>query len=134
MKQTILLVEDEQPLVRLYQQVFERHSTYTLLVAQTKEQGIELAIKHRPKLLLLDLIIPERPGEMVAYDRRVGFDLLADLRQHPKTRQLVVFVFSNIDTHEDRIRSEELGVAEYLVKAAETPASVIEKVHQYVTV
>lgn len=131
MNPTILLVEDEQPLIRLYQQVFQRHSDYRLLVAQTKEEGIKLALQHRPSLMLLDLIIPERSGEMVAYDRRVGFELLADLRQREKTQGLIVFVFSNIDTHEDRMRSEALGVAEYLVKATQTPTNVIDKVRDY---
>lgn len=133
MNPAILLVEDEQPLIRLYRKVFERHSVYRLIVAETMESGLEAVKKYQPKLLLLDLIIPERKGEMVAYDRRVGFELLTALRQLPKTQELIVFVFSNIDTHEDRLRSEELGVAEYLVKATETPTSVIEKVHDYIS-
>lgn len=131
MKHAILLVEDDQTILNLYQRIFQKHSPVSLLVAKNKADGLALALKHQPKLMLLDLIIPEREGEVVAYDRRVGFDLLREIRRQPAIREITVFVFSNIDTHEDRLTSAELGVTEYLVKAEYTPASVVEKVQEH---
>ncbi|MDD5342380.1 MAG: response regulator [Patescibacteria group bacterium] len=131
MTQTILLIEDEPQIVEIYRKAFQRHSPFNLLTARTKEEGWRLAMEKRPQIILLDLIIPEREGEMVAYDRRVGFDLLRELRHLPETRELPVVVFSNIDTHEDRTTSEELGVTDYLLKAEFSPAALVQKIQGY---
>ncbi|MBU0707158.1 response regulator [Patescibacteria group bacterium] len=131
MPEKILLVEDEQTLVKMYEEIFRRYTDFNLFKAYTKEEGLQLATLHIPSIILLDLIIPEKTGEMVAYDRRVGFDLLKELRAHPETRDISVLVFSNMDTHEDRATSEELGVAEYLLKADYTPQRLIEKIKKH---
>ncbi len=132
MTKTILLVEDEQQLIDMYNEIFKRHSNFRLLTANTKEDGLKMAVENKPAVLLLDLIIPEKNGEMVAYDQRVGFDLLRELKQRPAAEYIKVFVFSNIDTHEDRELSDELGAVEYLLKADYTPVSLIEKIKKYV--
>ncbi|MDP3964453.1 MAG: response regulator [bacterium] len=126
---TVLLIEDEKVLVDMYRQVFERYSKYNLLTANDKTAGRDLAIKHLPDVVLLDLIIPEEANGDVSYQDRVGFDLLEEIRQHPKAAKLLVFIFSNIDTHEDRMRSDQLGAAEYLLKAEYSPERLIKKLN-----
>jgi len=131
MPQKILLIEDEQDLLDMYGQIFKRHTDFDLLTATNKITGYQTIFEQQPDLVLLDLIIPEKEQAMVSYDKRVGFDLLREIRQKPEARDLTVLIFSNIDTHEDRKLSEELGVAEYLLKADYTPQTLIEKIKKY---
>ncbi len=130
MKNSILLVEDERDLIKMYRDIFNRHKKFDLLTAENKVDGIQTIKKHQPGVILLDLIIPEEPGGMVAYDQRVGFDLLREIRSEPNLNKLRFFVFSNIDTHEDRQTSDELGVQEYLLKADYTPTGLIKKLEK----
>ena len=131
MKNTILLIEDESVLINMYREIFDRHSEFELLTAENKVDGIQAIRKYQPKVILLDLIIPEKPGGMVAYDKRVGFDLLREVKQTPVFGKVRFFIFSNIDTHEDRQTSDELGVQEYLLKADYTPIALIKKLEKY---
>ncbi len=127
----IILIEDEEPLIKMYQEVFSRHTPFEFYTARSQEEGYRLVSQLEPDLVLLDLIIPVRPDEGVSYDRRIGFDLLKTLRQEPKLKKTVILVFSNIDTHEDRITSESLGAAEYLLKADYSPLELVKKIKQY---
>lgn len=131
---TIVLIEDEVELVRMYQEMFRRHSPHAFVHVSSKAETLDMLRRLTPSLILLDLIIPERPGEAVSYEQRVGFDLLTQIRKKPATKDIRVLVFSNMDSHEDRMRSEELGVSEYLLKAEYTPQRLVEKINRYLSV
>jgi CheY-like chemotaxis protein len=59
-----------------------------------------------PCAVLLDLNLPQVSG----------FDVLSWVRAHPELRTLPVVVFSSSGRREDRVRAEELGAIQYLLK------------------
>ena len=58
---TMLIVEDDLAMAGLVRAYLE-HAGYAVLVAETGEEGIELAQRHHPHLILLDLMLPLLSG------------------------------------------------------------------------
>jgi DNA-binding response OmpR family regulator len=77
-----------------------------LLVAPDGETGLRLAVAERPDLVLLDLHLPDLPGD----------EVLRELRLDARTRSIPVVVLS-ADATEDRIRRlVAAGARTYLTK------------------
>jgi two-component system response regulator RegX3 len=60
-KETILIVEDDEPLARLVGTYLEREG-YSVLIATAGDEAIATAQETRPDLVLLDLMLPVHSG------------------------------------------------------------------------
>jgi PAS domain S-box-containing protein len=104
---TVLYIEDNKSNVRLIERLLmQRRPAITLLNAADGELGIVMALEHKPHLILLDLHLPDTPGEEVL--RR----LWADLR----TREIPVAVLSADATPSQNRRLMASGATAYLTK------------------
>jgi hypothetical protein len=103
---TILYIEDNQANQRLVQQILARRPGITLLVASHGAFGLEVAREQRPGLILLDLHLPDLPGQ----------DVLRLLRTSPETRSIPVLVVSADASTGQAARLEEEGATGYLTK------------------
>jgi len=65
-----------------------------------------------PDLLLLDLNLPEVDGSQV----------LTEFRKHPQCAHTPVIVITSSDTHKERARMNELGIARYFRKPSDLEA------------
>ncbi|MDQ7858218.1 MAG: PAS domain S-box protein [Armatimonadota bacterium] len=81
-RRTVLYVEDNLASLDLIQRLVARRPAVVLLSALQGRIGFELAVQHRPDLIVLDLHLPDVPGEVV----------LARLRENPRTRDIPVVV------------------------------------------
>ncbi|MCH7621950.1 MAG: response regulator [Chloroflexi bacterium] len=61
----ILIIEDQEPLGVLYKSVLRKYNHETTITT-TGEAGIEAALRERPDLVILDLLLPGIPGIEVA--------------------------------------------------------------------
>ena len=61
MKKTVLIVEDNELNMKLFNDLLEAHGYATLKTANGIE-AIELARRHRPDLILMDIQLPEVSG------------------------------------------------------------------------
>jgi CheY-like chemotaxis protein len=102
----VLYVEDNPSNVRLVERVLARRPDVSLLVATSGGVGLELARRHRPDLVLLDLNLPDLPGAAV----------LEQLRAEPRTRDIPVVVISADATPQQQERLRAAGAADYLTK------------------
>jgi two-component system alkaline phosphatase synthesis response regulator PhoP len=101
-KGTILVVEDEKSIQRVVQTYLES-AGYQVLVTDNGPDGLVLAERHRPELVVLDLNLPGMDGMEVA----------ARLRQ----RSDVYILMLTARTEErDRIAGLQLGADDYLTK------------------
>ena len=64
-QRTVLYVGDNPVSVRLVELILQGRPALRLISAAGGAQGLELAHEHRPALLLLDLRLPDMPGEYV---------------------------------------------------------------------
>jgi DNA-binding response OmpR family regulator len=99
---TILLVEDERKLRDLVRSYLER-AGFTVLSTESGAEAITLAFSAAPDLVVLDLGLPDVPGEAVAREvRAVG--------------HMPILMLTARSSEEDRIRGLELGADDYVTK------------------
>jgi two-component system alkaline phosphatase synthesis response regulator PhoP len=120
MKNKILIVEDEKILAEMYHERFVQ-AGFKVVMASSAEEGIEAALKEKPDLILLDILLPRENG--------IGF--LGKLRQNPKIASIKVVAFSNYDDPNTKKEAFESGVEDYLIKTNYTPQEIIEKIKGY---
>jgi len=105
MKKRVLLVDDEpniQTIVsaRLVAMGFE------VLIAKDGQEGLDLARKESPDVILLDLMLPKLDGYKVC--RMLKFDKAYE--------HIPVIIFSAKGSDADKKLAEQAGADEYLVK------------------
>ena len=61
----VLYIEDNASNLRLVERVLAEHTTMRLIPAMQGRLGLALAREHRPDLILVDLHLPDLPGEAV---------------------------------------------------------------------
>jgi len=81
---TILYIEDNVSNLRLVESILGRRPGVSVLSAMQGRVGLDLALHHRPDLILLDRHLPDIPGE----------ELFRMLREDPRTRAIPVVVLS----------------------------------------
>jgi CheY-like chemotaxis protein len=98
----VLVVDDEQANLDLLQALLEP-AGFTVLRAGTGRKGIEMARSEMPKLILLDLLMPDL----------TGFDVVEALRADETTRPIPIMVLtSKTLTEEDKrqLNGEVAGI------------------------
>lgn len=103
---SILYIEDNPSNLCLMERVLERRPGIRLISAMLGRLGRELAIEHRPDLILLDLHLPDGPGE----------DVLASLRADQRTAHIPVVVLSADATPGQVERLRQAGARAYVRK------------------
>jgi DNA-binding response OmpR family regulator len=99
----ILIVEDELPMRTVLCDTLSGHG-YRVIVAVDGEEGLEKAMREKPDLILLDVMMP----------RLDGFALCAELRRLLITAPVLMLTAKG---HvEDRVRGLDAGADDYLVK------------------
>ncbi len=102
----VLYIEDNLPNVKLIGHLMANRPEVRLVPAMQGRLGLELAREHRPHLILLDLHLPDIPGD----------DVLRQLQERPETRGIPVVVVSADATPARIKRLIEAGAREYLTK------------------
>jgi PAS domain S-box-containing protein len=103
---TVLYIEDNLANLHLVEQIFERVGNIDIMSAVQGRLGLELARTHRPDLILLDLHLPDMPGE----------DVAKALRADEGTRGIPIVVLSADAYSSKQRRLLALGVDAYLTK------------------
>jgi len=126
-KGRILVVEDEIQLVDIYHDFLEMHG-YDFLTTKDIQEALEITEFEQPDLVLLDIIIP-KPDNTIAEQ---GWEYLAAVKKNPKTKNIPIVVFTNLDTHRDRVRSQEMGAAAYIFKRDCSPREVMDTIAEII--
>jgi CheY-like chemotaxis protein len=102
----VLYIEDDLVNFTLVKRILEFRPALKLLHAARGETGVELAQIHRPKLILLDLNLPDIHGS----------EVLRRLQDDPATAQVPVVVLSADATPSQIERLLTAGARNYLTK------------------
>src|SRR5665647_1450922 len=113
----ILLVEDDTNLQEIYSARFMAES-YTVITASDGEEALATAVRERPDLIVLDVMMPKISG----------FDVLDILRSTPETKDTKVIMMTALSQESDRLRGESLGANKYLIKSQVTLEDVVNAV------
>jgi len=109
----ILVVDDEANIRRFLSHELKKRG-YSVIQAAGGSEAIEMARKHHPDLITLDVLM----------DGMSGFDVTAVLKNDPNTKDIPILIVSVV---EDRERVCKLGINDYLTKPFRIEA-LVEKV------
>ena len=101
-KKTILIVDDEKPIVDILVYNLQKEG-YNTLEANDGETGVELALEKKPDLILLDIMLPRMDG-------------LAVCKKIRHTLNVPILMLSAKDEEIDKILGLELGADDYVTK------------------
>jgi DNA-binding response OmpR family regulator len=110
---TIVVVDDEPNIADLVGMYLERDG-YRVLKAATGDDGLQAVQEHRPRLVVLDVGLPDIDG----------LELCKRIRQ---TSQVPVIFLTARDGEVDRVLGLELGADDYLTKPF-SPAELVARV------
>jgi len=102
MTATVLIVEDERKLRELVRSYLER-AGFSVLSTDSGAEAISVAETAAPDLIVLDLALPDVPGETVAREVRAA-------------RTTPILMLTAKTSEEDRIAGLELGADDYVTK------------------
>jgi two-component system cell cycle response regulator DivK len=105
MTHVILVVEDNERNLKLLRDVLE-YAGYDVRVARTGEDGVTLAVKEPPDLVLMDLQLPGIDG----------MEALRQLRASPRTADIPVVAVTAQAMKQDRERVLQAGFDGYVEK------------------
>ncbi len=117
----VLIIEDEEALNKVVKEEFASQG-YEAKVAKDGEEGLKMAKSFKPDAIMLDLVLP----------KKVGLDVLSELKADESTKNIPVIVLSNLAEDENIKKALTLGAADYFVKTQHSIYEVIEKIQKHI--
>ncbi|NCN07571.1 response regulator [Candidatus Falkowbacteria bacterium] len=117
----ILIVEDDQVLLRALYLFLKRRSVCTIATASDGDTALKMAQRLKPNIILLDLILPKMDG----------FSVLKSLKADPKMKDIPVIILSNLGDSGDIEKAKNMGASDYYVKANTDLTVILEKINNY---
>jgi CheY-like chemotaxis protein len=118
-KKKILIIEDDIALLEVLSQGISGVG-FDVLKEKNGQDGLKVALKEKPDLILLDLIMPKMDG----------VTMLDELRKDQWGKNVPVVVLTNLNSPEEISKTVDMGVSNYLVKSNWKLEEIIEKVRQ----
>jgi len=117
----ILLIEDDPFLLSMYNTKFELEN-FLVITADDGEQGLKLALKEKPDVILLDILLPKKDG----------FEVLEELKADKNMKDIPVILLTNLSQKSEVERGLSLGAVDYLIKAHFMPSEIVTKIKNIV--
>ena len=118
-KKTGLIVEDEPSLQSALGDHFSREGI-SVLSAKNGQEGLEVALREHPGVILLDIVMPVMDG----------MTMLTKLREDVWGKDAHVILLTNLVDNKEIVEAMKTGVFDYLVKSDWKIDDVVEKVKQ----
>ena len=118
-KKIILIVEDERPLREALRDKLTREG-FSTLEAKNGEEGLDVALREHPELILLDIVMPVMDG----------MTMLKQLRENAWGKNVKIIILTNLSDIEKIADSVKNEVYDYLVKTDWKLEDVVTKVRE----
>jgi DNA-binding response OmpR family regulator len=113
---TILSIDDDHQMGFLIKESLERSGVYKVINASSGKDGISLAKKHKPDLILLDVMMPKIDG----------FEVLKKLKADKDTITIPVIMLTGRSDDEAMTKASSLFDESYIVKPTDMTALRME--------
>lgn len=117
----ILLVEDDPFLIDIYTTKLQE-AGFEVAVVDDGKRAVAVAQKERPKLIVLDIVLPHVDG----------WEVLSQIKADAQLANTKVLILSNLGQKEEREKGFRLGAAGYLIKAHYTPSQVADEIKKMI--
>jgi DNA-binding response OmpR family regulator len=104
-RSTVLVIDDEKDLLELVRYNLEKEHL-DVITATDGQAGLEIGLRHKPDLVLLDLMMPGMNG----------LEVCKQLRSDARTRRVPIIMLTAKAAETDKIVGLEMGADDYIVK------------------
>jgi two-component system, cell cycle response regulator DivK len=119
MSKCILLIEDQEDNRRIVRDLLASVG-YDLIEALTGEDGVALAERHRPDLILMDVLLPGMNG----------YEATRLIKAKPDLRQIPIIAVTSYALSGDDIQALEAGCDAYIAKPF-SPRELLAKIREF---
>ncbi len=105
MSTKVLVVEDEAPVAENLEALLVARG-YTVVMAADGAEGVKLARKEKPQLILLDILLPKMGG----------FDVCKMLKSEAATKGIKVIMITGLGRMGDVETAFQVGASDYIIK------------------
>ena len=108
-EQRILVVDDDQRVLRLVKLILHR-AGYQVITAATGEEGVQRVRTEKPDLVLMDVMMPGTGG----------FEATKRIRRLPEGRRVPIIFFSSLNQTAAKVKGLRIGANDYITKPVKT--------------
>jgi len=119
MSKRILVVEDQEDNRRILRYLL-KSADYEVLEALTGEDGVALAERERPDLILMDIQLPGLDG----------YEATRRIKRNPALRHIPIIVVTSYALSGDDVKAFEAGCDAYVTKPF-SPRQLLAKIQQH---
>ncbi|MCA9360590.1 response regulator transcription factor [Candidatus Nomurabacteria bacterium] len=113
----VLIIEDDEALRNLYSTILENADIKVLSASRGKE-GVDMALKHHPDVILMDVMLPDFSGH----------DAMKKIRLDSWGKKATVIFLTNRSDAESIVNAVEKGSEEYIIKSHVSNKELLNKV------
>ena len=106
-----ILVVDDSPTERTFMEGLLTKAGFTVILASSGEEGVEVAKSAQPDLVLMDVVMPGLNG----------FQATRAITREETTKHIPVFICTTNDQETDKIWGMRQGAKDYIVKPINAP-------------
>src|SRR3989344_3686637 len=117
----ILVIEDDQNILPIFKKELDKH--FSVKIATTGDEGLDLADSFLPDFIILDLVLP---------GSKSGMHVLMELKTLEATKSIPVLVLTNLEGQTQL--ALENGAIKCLIKTDTTFKAVVDTINEYVTI
>lgn len=108
-QQKILIIDDTPANIQILNEILQ--GDYTIFFATNGPDGIRIAQREEPDLILLDIMMPGMDG----------YEVCAEIKADQGTRQIPVIFITAMSDEEDEAKGLECGAIDYITKPVSPP-------------
>lgn len=116
-KKKILIVEDDFFIRDLYE-IEAKRAGYDVITAADGQEGVDMAKKVIPDLLLIDLMLPKMDG----------ISIIKNLKVFSEFANIPCLIITNLEDETKEREAKAAGAAAYMLKIRFTPEMVIQAI------
>lgn len=117
-KRKVLLVDDDIEIREMYSEILAI-AGYDTIEANDGAEGLEIAKIDLPDIIFTGINMPNMDG----------FTLMEKLKESPQTNAIPVVISSHMGKEEHRLKAEQLGAKDFIVKNRVTPRETVERMN-----
>lgn len=115
----ILLIEDDSTVIESIVYTLEE-AGYSVEHAVSGSLGVEIALKNKPDLIIVDLLLPDINGA----------EVIAEIRKDLWGKDAKIIVLTNLDEEQMKLKLSSLNVLRYLLKVDNSLAKITQVVNE----
>jgi CheY-like chemotaxis protein len=121
MDKKILVIDDEEAIQRAIADALQHHG-FTTIASNNGIEGLQVALKEHPSLILLDILMPGMDG----------MNMMQNLRQDDWGKTVPVIILTNVNPNSSTVINSVLQnePAYYLVKSDVKLENIVSKIKE----